>query len=253
MTKTRSREDILSKVAKAFKLSQDTGATEGEAMAAVAAVQKLLARHNLAMADVQDFQQKQSEKDEARGVSANWEAIKSDITKPRQHFAQFESTLQCAVQELCNVQPIHTRSYDFERSRRLVRLVFIGEQRDVAVAAAIYTELVKSCKRLARRWCGKGRWTPAHRSFAEGFADRVWGRAKDMSTGTEDFTEGEKQQYAIVLRDKQGWLQQMLAELMPNLSEAKSRTRRGKMDRAAYIDGQAQGVMADLGTSGLGQ
>jgi hypothetical protein len=253
MTKPRSREDILSKVAKAFALSQDKGATEGEAMAAVAAVQKLLARHNLAMADVQDFQQAQSEKDEARGVGADWEAVKSEIVKPRQHFAQFESWLQLAVQNLCNVSAIHTRSYDYDRDRRLVRLIFIGEKRDVAIASAIYLELVKTCKRLARKLCGRSRWTPKHRSFAEGFASKVEERSQAIGAGTDDFTDGEKEQYAVVLHSKQGWLQQMLAELVPDLKEGEKKAQRGKLDLDAYVHGQAQGAMAQLGTNGLGQ
>lgn len=253
MTKTRSREDILKKVTKAINLSQDKGATEGEALAAVSAVQKLLARHNLAMSDVQDFQQKQNDDDKARGIGADWEATKAEIVKPRQHFAQFESALQVAVQELCNVQAVHTRSYDFERDRRLVRLIFIGEKRDVAIASAIYLELCKTCKRLARIACGRSRWTPSHRSFAEGFAAKVRTRAEEANAGTDDFTDAEKDRYAVVLHDKQGWLQRMLAELMPDLTAGKAHRPRGKMDVAAYMHGQAQGAMTDLATDGLGQ
>jgi len=237
-----ANEKVIEKIHKILKLGKDASATEGEALNAVALAQRLLAKHNLAMADVESYGERLSDK----RAEKEWKRDVAEAAKPRQFFSQFEQYIQGAVQDLCGVKAVLFRNRG-PNGRTQVRLTFIGEQADTAVACALYIDLIKLCKRCAHEYAGQG-WSPVHRSYAEGWGIAV--RRKAAETQTQQATgldDREQQQYAIIVRSKAAWLAEQLAAAFPNLVQLKIQSR-GKQDCAAREAGYQRGKQTNLST-----
>lgn len=113
---------------------------------------------------------------------------------------------------------------------------YVGLKRDVAVAIAMYHELLTSMKTVARvRYPWK--WSRVHVSYCLGFAQRLVDRAKTMRT-----------QPAIVLCKSaivQAWIDE-------NLCMRESRERRTSIsDPSAFTRGMLDADGVSLGVNGL--
>jgi len=237
-TNTTERERVIEKVRKLLTLGDDQrNPHELEVLAAVDRAKDLMARHNLTMAEVKP--------DEAE---AGWKAVKGEAGRPTK-VAGFEKTLAAAVALITSTTVVVQMGGDWNDKRgwrRTAKLVFFGEEDDVAIAVELYTILNKAGHRMVRDELGK-RWVQSHRCWFDGYAKAIYRRAKEAAEKPEDFTDEQAESVALVLVRKEDWLQRQIAETYPNLKHKKAR-QSNIPDFAAFLRGTKRGQEAHLGT-----
>ena len=158
----RDREAVLEKVSKLLNLADKTkNNSEAEALAAAIAAQKLLAKHNMTFADLNE------EKTETI------EHVYADVEGKK-----FKYLLASAVAEAyC------CKSYVSGAKT----VVFYGHKSDAVIARRVFLYLVSVCDRLARRRANEYRKTRGYadgiyNSFAKGFVAGVYSELKKSCT-----------------------------------------------------------------------
>ncbi|MHB9132751.1 MAG: DUF2786 domain-containing protein [Armatimonadota bacterium] len=242
---SKERDEILRKVQACMALAAEgSGATEGEMLAALAQVQRLLARYNLSMGDVEYYTNGNGKK---RG---RWEFSEAhvELLKPgKQSLSTAEATLSAAVMELTGTRALRTRTaYQAKGSEKVhICITFVGDVVDVHLATTLFSKLDKTMHDCAFRDYGKS-WSKAHRSYCDGFAKAVLLRAREQArTINSDFTPAESDKYAIVLRDKATWLEDAIEEAIPERGKA-SKRRASPQDPHAYRAGIRDGAAQEL-------
>ena len=83
------KENILKRIQKLLKMSEDNGASENEAMLAAQKAQELLSEHNLSRADIQDDSQVEPiERETYDAERDNWQGWIQSATA-KLYFCQF--------------------------------------------------------------------------------------------------------------------------------------------------------------------
>lgn len=248
-TQVKSRDQVLEQVQKLLRLADaDKNSSESEASTAMQLAHELLEQHGLDMAEVH------MEED------SGWDVIDWK-DEPKSQYDTWNKTLGFAATLLFNCQPYISRcGWNKTREYRLVSFGIIGESTDVAMAREVWPWLVKTCRRLARAYGGKG-WNSTHRSFAEAFATRVWMRSEQMRIADlekkeaertvkvtqEDGTVVEKEICtALVVTEKKEAIKQWLEEQGIKFKQTPARSNTGKYDRYAGAAGNEAGKNVNL-------
>lgn len=229
-----TKDAIVERIKKLFALSADgSGATEGEALAAAARAQELIAKYELTMSDIESGKQ---QSDRAHREFAE------ETTYSSTQYDHFEVRLANATALIANVEVLHV-SNRYERKK--FNIHFLGERVDVMLATAIFNELRNSAARIARR-CYGGGWTKEHRSFSIGFADEVGRRAVLLKREGSGLAIDEQNRYAIVLADKKTWIEREVKLAHPNLVTKVAPKVRGGVYYDSYAHGRSEGGKASL-------
>ncbi len=220
------RAKVVEKIVKLFELGQSgRGATEHEALLAVQKAQELMARHGIAMGDV-----------EAIKGGSRKRTIKTAEREARTHnhrnWARFDQWLAWAVGKITTTVPSMQQGYKSNT------MYFFGDEDDVAIAIALFNILSKEVRRLATAVCGKG-WGTSHRCFAEGFAARVMERSREM----RGLSKEEQQQWGLIVRDKEALVR---AEAATRYRARRNRKSSAAHDGAAYSAGYLKGGSVGL-------
>jgi hypothetical protein len=153
MTATLSRD--LQDRLRNLKTLSEQGATEGESLAAAAALQRLLFKHNLSLADVSTDEPSAYEREDyGMGVtrgSSRWQWILLHVVA-KANFCQAVAKANASTR----------------------RSSLIGEPHNLEITKALFEYL----RREALRLCPKGQGPAFRRSFFVGFAARVGARLK---------------------------------------------------------------------------
>jgi len=229
---------IIKKVGKLLALgAAGSGGTEAEAALALQRAQELLEAHGLTMAQVQASQ--------GKGGKLNFRVNEAVAYRQKKnHLAQFEQGLVATTGKLTETVPLIARL----SNEPGLRVIFVGEETDVMVATEIFAWLQNDVRRRARRYVEQAQqlnqrlfgenparkkgWSPSHRSFAEGYAARMYQRAVALRD------RERPQTYALVRVGKKEEIARYLAK--ENVKDQKSKRHRGKMDYAAMAAGAAQ-------------
>jgi hypothetical protein len=166
MTTGSDREVILERVRRLFALSNDGGATQGEAATAAAMAARLMARYQLGEGELR------VERDGAGGV-------RIDVTERDVSVAAWRSGTRRMPTWHGSVASVAARATGCRAYREATSIVFVGAFRDAAVAVELQTWLVDRCDadtrtymRFARRtMSGFGRTTAS--SFRFGWVNGV--------------------------------------------------------------------------------
>lgn len=231
---------IIEKIQKCLALSECEGATEAEAATALRMAKKLLAKHHLSMADVEA-----ATSEEKRAET--WKYGQDDVSAPKRRIDSWEKQLIHAINKLCSVKGI-LWGCGYDGRKQLTKIVYVGDERDAAIAVALHRELCKTIKVCCHTALGRVRKPSIFRRFAEGFVYEVIGRV--TAERTEGLTQDEEQTYALVVRGKKDWLSTIIQKKL-HLTRGRSHGKVRAFDGYAYAQGRAAGRSTDLGTNRL--
>lgn len=125
---------------------------------------------------------------------------------------------------------------------RTEELKYFGQPRDVAVAVALYHELVATMRAMARFRVGRG-WNKRHQDYGAGFVARLLARAREAR---EESVVEAGTTAIVVLKD------QLVSSHVAALYAPKpGRTNFRVGDGEAYRRGSADAETVSLGTGGL--
>jgi len=240
-----TREQVLERVQKLLQLADsEKNPSEGEACMALQRAHELLEQYGLDMAEVHVEQ------------GGGWDVI-DWLDEPRSQYDTWNKTLGFAAANLFNCQS-YTQSRHLNKTRewRYISLGFIGDRTDVAMAREVWPWLVKTCRKLARAYAGKG-WNASHRTFAERFAVTVWVRTEEMCKEDELKQEAERTVVdadgkekeictALVVAEKKDAVKQWLEDQGIKFKQRNARSNTGAYDPAAGAAGAQAGREVNL-------
>lgn len=272
MNKTK----VLSKLRKLFAIADDESASPGETLNAVEMAQSLMAKHNIAEAELNDLENEDG---------SPWSISQEQIQDPKASLSDWEMLLLSAIAGMCGLKVLVKRIILApEDKRRRTRYIpsFYGHADDCAFGKAIYKglhETAKSCATAAKKkameataqemnfegfnmkivFGSDGAETmykeqvekelPKNfrKSFLLGFAEMVAVRALSKAKN-QNLTSTEHEKNALVVSGKQEWLDDKFKEAFP-AAEEKNKYERPDIDPHAFKMGVDDGKKAHLGIS----
>lgn len=234
-------QQIVETIKKLFALGGNNP-SELEAAAAIEKAHKLMKKYGI---DSIELDADNGSEMDIKGWESDWLSQVDSYSKILSH----------AVAKLFDLQQWMVRPG--KKHGYKVKVCFAGEATDLAIGIEVWPYLVNMAKRLASKYAGSG-WTPSHRSFAEAFATRIYGRVKEMreqekEQAWEDKLEGNKtaeQQenasYALVVAKKEEHLEKWFANMGINLKVGKPRKMTGQYDPFAGAAGARAGAQVNL-------
>jgi hypothetical protein len=229
---------IIERITKLLNLGDKSrNSSEAEAMLALERAYALMREHGLDMADLQQ------DEDELALEMCSW----TDDYKSQ--YDTWVSILASASAQLFGVNIINRKRREPGMAYAKVAKCFVGEEVDVELVKNVWPYLVKTCRKLARADLGGG-WNASHRSYAEGFACRVYERCVDIRTQEEaaarQSNDEQDQKFALVIVAKEHALERYTSELFPNLKEGRKTSLKGQLDYGAMLAGQGAGDQVNL-------
>ena len=233
MAKQKSHDDIVQLVKNLLDLADPArGASEGEVAAATERAQILIAKHNLDMAEVMEAQKE--------GDKPIWEYAQVTVMGgKKQHIASWERNLWHSVASLTGVHCITFNGVNRDTLRKQVKVVYVGDKVDCALAAALFDALMDSLHKLARKQNGTG-WGRFHNAYASGFCDMISSRIYTIireKNAEKEMSHSDQNRYALVLTSKSTWLETEKKKQMPNLANGKPTHAKSYTGTPQYYDG----------------
>lgn len=219
MTTSKPSSTIMDRIRKCLNLADITkGATEAEAIAAMAAAKKLMAEHNLSMSDI--------EVKEEAAAGAN-EAMDSIQRKDRPVWEQYMARV---ADNLFGTQHYFTYAIN-KKGKQTRRVKFVGTGQDAAIAAESYTILVDLVWKMAYDHSYTGK---EHKSYCMGVANTLYARSKD-SIKEETPVQAERGRGIMVIKN------QVVKVHMDKLALRPMRRNTPSVNSEAYNHGKADG------------
>lgn len=159
------RNKVLEQIKKCFALAGGS-TNEGEVEAALAAARRLMDKYDVSEAEVQ---LKATREENATKV------VETEGFKRAGSLEAMDMMLAQGVATLCHCVGMRL----INKMLGEERMIFIGFQRDTAIAAALCEQLRIVMRSLARGKLGK-KWSSAHVQYCYGFATRIFYRAQDL-------------------------------------------------------------------------
>lgn len=207
---------IVEKIKKLFALASDN-TNENEAASALNRAKKMMRDYNLTQIDI--------EKSEIEIDIKRWE---SDFMS---QIDSYNRTLADAVGRLFDCEPILFRYGKMMKYK--VKMTYIGDESDIAIASQVWPYLTKICKQQASDRFGKS-WTPKHRSYAEAFAEIIAMRVEEIKAQERKPKTEDDQQFALVVLEKES----RIAKYLDGLDiKMKQRSYSGQRDQEAIQAG----------------
>ncbi len=213
-----NKDDILKKITKLLAAADiNRGGTAEEVDTAMRLANKLMAEHNITMA-------------EATKTEAKVTVTIGPVKAPR-HLWTWEKRLAHVFNELCDVR------YYLRKTGTTEVIVFVGMAEDIAVAASMYDIFRKQIHINGRKYGNHA----DHRSYGEGYVSACYQRAVELKAKRHPATES---QALIFVGKKKTAVDAYFDNL--DLTTRQQRTRASLT--GAYYDGVRDGNAADLGT-----
>lgn len=228
-----NRDKIIKQISKLLALGDASrNNSEEEALRALQKAKELMVKHNLDMSEVEATTEKE---EKPRIIVTTGEAHRIR----HKYFPKWQKWVGMAVMKLTETKCIY--QHGWERGGYTTRMVFIGDQDDVALAKAIMPILLKTVRRFARRNYGSG-WNTNHRNYADGFAYRLMDRAHRIQM---DLTPKQEQQWGLILYNKETAIAECMQDQFPNLKEMRN-TRQRQNRPEAFVRGAQDGGRVNL-------
>lgn len=233
--------EVLAKLQKILaRADTSRGASEGEALAAMAAAQRLAAQHSIDLSTVTLSGE----------VKSN--AIDTDDTKVHtstKYERTFHAEILHILRECFEIQTVMSSYWTPQAQRVISSITFIGEKTDVALARYCWDWLQALFPQLwseYRRNTGtKPGWT-AERSYYRGLGAGI---RENNKRARQEMPQDESRRFAIVVASKREAVQAHTAKLFPKLGS--TRTFSKQTDHGAFAAGAEKGRSIKL-NGGLG-
>jgi hypothetical protein len=231
------RNKVHDRIQKLRRLAENSGATEGEVLAAMAGIRRIMEEYGIDEADTL--------LDESQTEAVFASVIQEEAYSRANNLERWHSNLARCVGDLCDVSFFIRTGYGHKsHSGKREAIYFYGLKKDVAVAKSLFAELCVTARFMARLRYGTKVKLPVLRAYCVGLSLRLAERArKEKQQG-----ENVEQIHAIVLR-KDILLKRYAREKL-NLRTTRSRNAQYKHSDA-HSQGYADGANVSLGSNGL--
>jgi hypothetical protein len=211
------KEDVIDRIIKLLALADPArGGTAAEVETAMALANKLMATHNISMAEA---------------TKTDGKIIVGELcVKAPKNLWQWEQSLGVVFNELCDV-----KSFIRKYSGQCI-MVFVGITEDVAVASAMYNAFRKQIHSNGRKYHNHA----DHRSYGEGYVNSLYARAKELKENRHPASECQ----ALIFVGKK---ETAIKEYFGGLNLKHSKAKHNAHVTGAYYDGVRDGNTVDLG------
>jgi hypothetical protein len=227
-------ENISERIIKLYNMATHEGSNPHEAELAMTRMRKLMAEHDLAMADVEMAAL-------GKTKAKAFEIVTLTAYTRKGLLARYDHAIARAV-EVLTTTTCFLGNYR-EGSARWQSMKFVGTPQDAELACQLFHVFLRSARMYARINYGP-KWGVQHSSFVFGFGARLKERAADWKSVVEP---ARQQQYGLILVGKKDAIDRHLSETA-NLDH-KKKYKSIAMDGSAYVAGQAHANRTDLGVS----
>lgn len=231
-------DQAVDKIRKLLRLAKDQAASEGEVNNALKAARLLMDRYGVEEAEV----------NLGRSVDQLKDTMVQETSVQRGKVYKDETFMAHVVCAVCDVRHYVIRGRDGDQLR------FYGYQRNVAIACALFTELMATMRGMARRHYGST-WGPQHKDYGLGMIHNLYQRAIIMrnariaqpsSAGTSSGTETVSAACTAMVLKTDTVLDRMQEQLGIKMKTSRKSTIRN-MD--SYGQGHADGQHVSLGVN----
>jgi hypothetical protein len=226
-----ARTKLNKRLIQLYHMATHAGSNPHEAELAMTRMRKMMAEHDLAMADVEQL---------ATGTVAAKVIEIVDVLAYRRKglLARYDSVIARAVAVL-------TSTHAYLNTNRLgsqtwQSMKFVGTPADAELAAQLFHVFLRSARQYARIQYGP-KWAQPHSSFVVGFGTRLEERARDWKSVVEP---ARQQTYALVLVSKESAIRSFLDTNIQWDKEKKARD--WKLDPDGYLAGRRQADRTDM-------
>lgn len=237
-TDEAKRESIMRKLEGILaKADPDRGATEEEAMAALAAAKRLMTQYGIDEAEVR----RRSGTTESAGIGLK------DIVRHEYRTGTIEHScyryIYQIIEELSDVQIVRSTYFEPARNKHYCKVIFIGTQDDITMAMLLWMPLKNLMRRMPPRRA-KQMGVKCSCAFENGYyrgaRDGILERARAQEAEAHKLADsGASAEYGLVLVKKDALIEQYMKEQM-SIVYSKRRSR-ARADAAAYAVGQRDG------------
>jgi hypothetical protein len=234
------RKKIIDRIAKLLSLAD---ASKNDALheteLALARAHKMMEEHNIKLGEVAQNSAG------ANGTTRPGYTISQADCYAWPELREYQHLLMHVIGKITTTRPIITKRWTERKYRGVVTpilkefVTFVGDETDVAVACAMFPQLIKTIHSAVRIEIGPG-YGRRQRCYCEGFVMALDEKVRYME-------QSDSQCLAMVLAGKQLATQSWIDENL-NLGTRKNKKKRSKDDQDAHILGFLRGSREDLGT-----
>ena len=242
--------DTLSKIKKLLTLANNSGATEGEAQAALRRVAALAAKYNIS--DVEINKAVREDGTEGVRIEVNPKDMVEQVLHTAVNITRWDSWLASVVAKVVPVG-VYLGSERYQTALKIY-----GLPQDVAVAAELWTYLRKSLSKNARGFMRHAKldrpWITSggveHRTYKDGFVMGLFDVAKEKKAPEKTEVAVGATMALVLTSDIQEAKKTALAtkERSLGLRTGRSRGARTHSGHNDYGRGRRDGQRTDLGT-----
>lgn len=220
---------VIEKIRKLLRLANNSGATEGEAAAAMKAARMMMEKYGIEEAAVTLAKpDEELLKEVVFGTAVERGKVYKD--------EMFMAHVVCAV---CDVR--HFRQLMAERQV----LVFYGLPRSVAIARALFVELMATVRRMARENYGPT-WCKTHNDYVLGIIVTLYTRATEMKRARQAGATPTDKTCTALMRKTDSVLDKMEEHLGIKTKKASQPSHVGMSE---YMNGASDGQHISLGVN----
>lgn len=180
---------IINRIRKILERSKDPNAPEGEVETALAMAEKLMQKYNI------DEHQVLLSSDAARRTA--YETITEAMAYQRANkIDQWDMTLAWVCNCVCGTKFFLRHPYATNTRGKVgpvEQIHFYGFPRDVAVAQALFMELLATMRAMARLRLGRNMDKADERSYCTGFSSRLHSRANQIKKDRDEAPAGSEE------------------------------------------------------------
>lgn len=223
------KEKVLNRIRKLMALADpERGGTSGEVENATKMVSELMAKHNLVMSQV-DAHNKEPEIN-----------VEEQTAFTFRKWSRWEIELCAAMRYLCDVEPILSKEIALRNGKpgRVLKIKFVGERHDVAIAVEMYNILYDKINSGVKRY----RVCADRLSYARGFVYEILSRVKKQKENRDAGT-------ALIFVGRKALATKNFMDTKYNNLRTSYNKRTNGQKTDSYYAGRQDGQRQDLGTT----
>jgi hypothetical protein len=230
------RERVIANIEAVLrKVDPKANATEAEVDQALAYAQAQMRKYDIEMAEVV------AAKGELPRLDDIEERVVREQTQQGKHELHILGAVCCITGTACYYKTVYKEHPKTGRTQKKKQMVIYGYKADVAIAHAMFAELITMVRAFARIKV-PGKWTQKHYWYCNGFGSGLWCKARELKREQEkhdtapDTTTSENTMALVVCK------QQLVTEFASTLGLKTARRSRCSTD-AILSDEYASGTV----------
>ena len=239
---------VMEKLRKILALAGDKAATQGEIEAAMARAKEIAMQHNIELADVN----MEDPNDRKKGLDI---VNDTGLTVKAAFERKWHGWIFHVLKEMFGVRVVLNRLRHGSR-HRITKVWMIGEATDVAIAQAVFKWLEelypKSYRELVNDYSIPVDDAASQHGYYRGLTAGILAANLRKQEEVKQASSAESNnKYAVVLRNKEDAIEQMMALAFPDLKQRKARAVQERNSAAAL--GYQKGRAINLRQMGAGK